>query len=59
MTTKCLLTGLVISENKVSIDPVKVIRVCKWPTLKNKTDIQALEFVNFYRRFIQDFLAMV
>jgi len=50
--------GLVISENKVSIDPVKVAGVREWPTLENKTDVQAfLGFVNFYWRFIQDFFA--
>jgi len=50
--------GLVISENEVSIDPVKVAGVQEWPTLENKMDIQAfLGFVNFYRRFIQDFSA--
>jgi len=50
--------GLVISENKVSIDPVKVTGVQEWPTPKNKMDIQAfLGFMNFYRRFIQDFSA--
>jgi len=27
--------GLIISENKVSIDPVKVSRVQEWPTLEN------------------------
>jgi len=48
--------GLVISENKVTMDPVKVARVRKWPTLENRTDVQAfVGFVNFYRRFIQDF----
>jgi len=26
---------LVISENKVAIDPVKVAGVCDWPTLEN------------------------
>ena len=42
--------GLVISENKVSMDPVKITRVHEWPTPENKTDIQAfLGFVNFYR----------
>jgi len=50
--------GLVISENKVSMDLVKVAGVREWPTLENKMDIQAfLGFVNFYRRFIQDFSA--
>jgi len=50
--------GLVISENKVSMDPVKVAEVQEWPTLENKMDVQAfLGFVNFYQRFIQDFSA--
>jgi len=45
--------GLVISENKVAMDPVKVTGVCKWPILENQTDVQAfIGFVNFYRRFI-------
>jgi len=48
--------GLVISENEVSMDLVKVAGVREWPTLENKTDVQAfLGFVNFYRRFIRDF----
>jgi len=47
---------LVISENKVVMDPVKVARVCEWPIPENRTDMQAfVGFVNFYRRFIQDF----
>ena len=48
--------GLVISENKVKIDPVKVARVRDWSTPENQTDIQTfIGFVNFYRRFIRDF----
>jgi len=31
--------GLVISENKVEMDPVKVARVCDWPTPENRTDV--------------------
>jgi len=31
--------GLVISENEVSMDPVKVAGVREWPTLENKTDV--------------------
>jgi len=50
--------GLVISENKVSMDPVKVAGVQEWPISENKTDVQVfLGFVNFYQRFIQDFSA--
>jgi len=48
--------GLVISENKVAMDLVRVAGVCDWPTLENWTDVQAfIGFVNFYRHFIQDF----
>jgi len=40
------------------MDPVKVAGVQEWSTPENKTDVQAfLGFVNFYRRFIQDFSA--
>ena len=52
--------GLIILENEVFIDFIKVVEVHKWPTLENWTDIQAfLGFVNFYRRFVQDFLTIV
>jgi len=48
--------GLVISENKVKMDPVKVTRVREWPTPVNRTDMQTfIGFVNFYRQFIWDF----
>ena len=44
---------LVISENKVMMNPVKVTRVCDWPTLENWTNMQAfIGFVNFYCHFI-------
>ena len=48
--------GLVISENKVEMDLVKVAGVHKWPTLENRTDVQVfIGFVNFYHQFIWDF----
>jgi len=44
---------LVISENKVTIDPVKVARVHDWPIPENRTDVQVfIGFVNFYCHFI-------
>jgi len=47
---------LVILENRVKMDPVKVAGVCNWPTPKNWTDVQAfIGFVNFYRCFVRDF----
>jgi len=51
--------GLVISENKVAMNPVKVARVREWPVPENRTNVQAfIGFVNFYRCFIQDFLTI-
>ena len=47
---------LVILENKVAMDPVKVAGVHEWPVPEKQTDVQAfIGFVNFYCRFIQDF----
>jgi len=44
---------LVISENKVAMDSVKVAGVCNWPTPENRTDVQAfIGFINFYHHFI-------
>jgi len=51
--------GLVISENKVAMDPVKVTGVREWPVPENRTDVQAfIGFGNFYCHFIQDFLTI-
>src|SRR6204780_1121424 len=48
--------GVIISHNSVSMDPVKVTGVAKWPEPMNKKEVQSfLGFVNFYHRFIQDF----
>lgn len=48
--------GLIVSEGKVQMDPVKVQGVADWPVPRNKRDIQAfLGFANFYQRFIRDF----
>jgi len=45
--------GLVISENMVAMDPVKVTRVREWPIPENQTDVQAfIGFINFYYHFI-------
>ena len=50
---------LVILEKKVAMDPIKITGVHDWPTLENWTDIQAfIDFINFYHRFIQDFLTI-
>ena len=48
--------GMVISENKVEMDPVKVAGVREWPTPESKKEVQSfLGFINFYRRFVENF----
>jgi hypothetical protein len=48
--------GVIISHNKVEMDPVKITGVADWPTPSNKKEVQSfVGFVNFYRRFIPGF----
>jgi len=54
--TRIEYLGLIISENRVEMDPVKVAGVAEWPEPCNKQEVQSfLRFANFYRRFIKDF----
>jgi hypothetical protein len=54
--TKIEYLGIIISHNKVEMDPVKIARVADWSTPSNKKEVQSfVGFVNFYRRFIPDF----
>jgi len=48
--------GVIISQNSVKMDPVKVAGVMEWPTPSNRKEVQSfLGFTNFYCRFIQGF----
>jgi len=48
--------GVIISQNSIKMDPVKVAGVTEWPTPSNRKEVQSfLGFTNFYRRFIQGF----
>ena len=54
--TKVEYLGVIISYNSVEMDLVKVVGVAEWPAPNNKKEVQSfLGFINFYRRFIQDF----
>ena len=52
--------GVIISEGQVKMDQAKVHGILNWPTPKTLKNVQAfLGFCNFYRRFIQDFSAIM
>lgn len=54
--TRIEYLGLIISEGKAEMDPVKVAGVAEWPEPTNKKQVQSfLGFTNFYRWFIRDF----
>ena len=57
MTIKYL--GLMISEGKIAMDPVKVKAVKNWRIPRNVRNICAfLEFANFYRCFVKNFASL-
>jgi hypothetical protein len=48
--------GLIISENKIAMDPTKLAGIHDWPAPTNVKGVQSfLGFGNFYRRFIGHF----
>jgi hypothetical protein len=54
--TRIEYLGVIISHNKVEMDPVKFAGVADWPIPSNKKEVQSfVSFVNFYRHFIPGF----
>jgi hypothetical protein len=54
--TRVEYLGLIISENRVEMDLVKVVGVADWPEPCNKWEVQSfLGFANFYCWFIKNF----
>lgn len=50
---------VLISENCVEMDPVKVKSIAKWPVPQNASDVQKFHsFSNFYQHFIKNFSAI-
>ena len=51
--TKVEYLGMIIKENKIGMDPVKLRGIAEWPTPKTVKDVQSfLGFGNYYRKFI-------
>jgi hypothetical protein len=47
--TRIEYLGVIISHNKVEMDPIKIAGVADWPTPSNKKEVQSfVSFVNFY-----------
>jgi hypothetical protein len=54
--TKIEYLGIIISHNKVEMDPVKIAGVVDWLMPSNKKEVQSfVGFINFYQRFIPGF----
>jgi Reverse transcriptase (RNA-dependent DNA polymerase) len=54
--TRIEYLGLIVSQGKVEMDPVKVAGVMDWPVPKNSKEVQVfLGFANFYRWFVEGF----
>ncbi len=52
--------GVIISENSVRMDPVKIAGIAEWPTPRRKKELQLfLGFTNFYRKFIKMYSKVV
>jgi hypothetical protein len=47
---------IIISHNKVEMDPVKIAGVADWPMPSNQKEVQSfIGFINFYQHFIPGF----
>jgi hypothetical protein len=54
--TRIEYLGIIISHNKVEMDPVKIAGVADWLMLSNKKEVQSfVGFVNFFQHFIPGF----
>lgn len=52
--------GVIISQDSIQMDPVKVAGITEWPTPTKKKELQSfLGFTNFYRKFIRDYSKIV
>ena len=51
--------GLVVGHNLVRMDQTKVAGILEWPVPRTQKELQGfLGFLNFYKQFIKDFVAI-
>jgi hypothetical protein len=49
--------SIIILQNHVEMDLVKIAGMAEWPTPRSKKEVQSfIGFINFYQCFIADFL---
>jgi hypothetical protein len=54
--TRIQYLNVIISHNKVEMDPVKIAGVADWPMPSNTKEVQSfISFVNFYQHFMPGF----
>ncbi len=52
--------GVIISENSILMEPVKIAGIAEWPTPTKKQELQSfLGFTNFYQKFIKNYLKVI
>ncbi len=52
--------GVIISENSIHMDPVKIAGIAEWPMPTKKRELQSfLGFTNIYRKFIKNYSKVV
>jgi hypothetical protein len=57
--TRIEYLSVIISHNKVEMDPVKIAEVADWLMPSNKKEVQSfIGFINFYQHFIPGSLTM-
>ena len=49
--------GLIVGGNIIKMDPKKIKAIREWAVPKTKKELQVfIGFLNYYRKFIKDFL---
>ncbi len=52
--------GVIVSEDSIRMDPVKIAGIAEWPMPHKKKELQLfLGFMNFYRKFIKNYSKVV